>query len=347
MTSAAAPRHIGLFRALFLGDLLCATPAMRALRAAWPKARITLIGLPWARALIKRIPYVDDFIAFSGDPRLPDTVSAGTAAATQSWPPFDCVFQMHGSGEASNAITAAMSGHHLYGYHRGPVSHTPTATLLPWDDQQHEVERYLALAETAGAARRGTALTLRVHERDHEQAAALLKSRKAPAEGYVCIHAGARLPSRRWPAERFGAVADALARSGYMLVLTGSTQEQPLAAAVAAAMSHPAVDLTGATTLGTLAAVVQRADLVVSNDTGMSHVAAAVGTRSVVIASGSDVNRWRPLDGQRHRVLWRDMPCRPCAHDVCPVGHPCALGISPDEVIMHAHDLLQRYHHAA
>src|SRR5690606_20860989 len=103
----------------------------------------------------------------------------------------------------------------------------------------------------------------------------------------------------------------------------------------------PAVDLTGATSLGVLAALVARCRLVVSNDTGMSHVAAAVQTPSVVVASGSDVNRWAPLDRGRDTVLWHDMPCRPCAHHECPYpGHPCAQNVAPDDVARHAYKKL-------
>jgi ADP-heptose:LPS heptosyltransferase len=93
-----------------------------------------------------------------------------------------------------------------------------------------------------------------------------------------------------------------------------------------------AVDLSGQTSLGTLAALLSESRLLVCNDTGVSHVAAAVGTRSVVIACGSDTARWAPLDDSRHRVLAHEIACRPCAHVECPVGHPCALAISVDAV---------------
>ena len=94
-----------------------------------------------------------------------------------------------------------------------------------------------------------------------------------------------------------------------------------------------AVNLVGRTTLWTLGALVEGAERVVCNDTGVSHVAAALGTPSVVVASGSDVARWAPLDRARHRVLWQPMPCRPCAHAVCPYEHGCARGIDVPQVL--------------
>jgi ADP-heptose:LPS heptosyltransferase len=81
---------------------------------------------------------------------------------------------------------------------------------------------------------------------------------------------------------------------------------------------------------------------VVCNDTGMSHVAAAVDAPSVVISSGADARRWRPLDEERHRMLWHDVHCRPCAHRFCPTAHECALGVGVGAVMAEAQRLLER-----
>jgi ADP-heptose:LPS heptosyltransferase len=160
-------------------------------------------------------------------------------------------------------------------------------------------------------------------------------------ESYVCIHAGARLLSRRWPVERFAAVADALAASGYAIVLTGAAEEAELAAELTRRMHAAAVNLCGKTSLGGLARLIQRARLIVCNDTGASHVAAAVGTPSVVVCCGADPLRWAPLDAVKHRVLHLPLDCRPCMHAVCPIGHACALGITPDRVVEEALGLLR------
>jgi ADP-heptose:LPS heptosyltransferase len=134
------------------------------------------------------------------------------------------------------------------------------------------------------------------------------------------------------PPGRAPAVA-ALAADGWTIIVTGSAEERALTSALIAAMQAPAIDLTGRTSLGALAALISSARLLVCNDTGVSHVAAAVGTPSVVVCSGADPGRWAPLDRQRHRVLHADVPCRPCAHPVCPIGHPCALNVSSGQVL--------------
>ncbi len=125
-------------------------------------------------------------------------------------------------------------------------------------------------------------------------------------------------------------------------MFTGSAAERPLVDEAVRAMRHPAVDLTGHTTLWTLGALIASARLLVCNDTGVSHVAAATRTPSVVVACGSDVARWAPLDARRHAVLWRDAPCRPCAHPACPTAHECATGVTVDEVVAAALQVLAR-----
>jgi ADP-heptose:LPS heptosyltransferase len=134
-------------------------------------------------------------------------------------------------------------------------------------------------------------------------------------------------------------VADALARDGLRIVLTGTRGEAGITARVAGAMREPALDLAGRTSLGGLAALISRARLVVANDTSVSHVAAAMRTPSVIVACGSDPQRWAPLDRELHRVLAHEVACRPCLHAECPVGHPCALGVSVERVVAEARRL--------
>jgi ADP-heptose:LPS heptosyltransferase len=105
-------------------------------------------------------------------------------------------------------------------------------------------------------------------------------------------------------------------------------------------MRAPALNLTGRTGLGALAALVAQARLVVCNDTGISHIAAAVATSSVIVSCGSDTRRWAPLDHRRHRVVSSMVYCRPCMHTVCPIGHVCADNIAAPMVMAVARNML-------
>lgn len=347
--------QIAILRALQLGDLLCAVPALRAIRQARPAARITLIGLPWARDFVARLPYVDDFMEFPGFPglpeRRPDLSGLEAFLAEAQARRFDLAIQMHGSGILTNRLIGLLGARRCAGFLlRGQPNPDPQS-FLPWPEDLPEIRRLLALTEHLGMPPCGEALELPILPGE-AAAFAGLRAMLPLGErgGYACIHPGARLASRRWLPERFTLVADALATAGLGIVLTGTADEAPLLTAISRNMRRPAIDLAGQTTLGTLAALVAAADLVVCNDTGMSHIAAAVGTPSVVICSGADPLRWRPLDGQRHRVLAHAVPCRPCAYEECPTGHPCARGVSVEEVVRESFHLLSnhpRSHHVA
>lgn len=344
LLAALRPRRIAVFRALQLGDLLCTVPAWRALRAACPDARVTLVGLPWARDLAARLDACDDFVEFPGHPALPERACDESAwdsfIAAMRARAFDLALQMHGSGTVSNGIVAAFGATRMAGFHPDGSPCPDPSAFIPWrEDGTHEIRRHLALVAHLGAPPRGEHLELPVSDAERQAAAALLDALGLRGRELACLHPGARFPSRRWPAERFAEVGKRLAMAGLAVLITGTREEAPLAQAVAAGIGPAAVDLSGRTTLGTLAALVARARLVICNDTGMSHVASAVGTASVVVCSGADAARWRPL-GARHRLLAHPVPCRPCAHAVCPTAHECALGVGIDAVVAETESLL-------
>jgi ADP-heptose:LPS heptosyltransferase len=346
LLAALVPRRIVVFRALQLGDMLCAVPALRALRDAAPHAHITLIGLPWAQTFVERYAnLVDELIVFPGAVGFPEQAESddGLPAffSRMRARRFDLAIQLHGSGGVANDLVQQLGAHANAGFAQPDEVHRH-GCFIGWPDGLPEPERYLALTSALGAPARDQRLTFPLSARDNDEYAELRVKHGIEAQRLVLIHPGAQLPSRRWPAERFAAVADRLAAGGWQIAITGTAAEAPLTCAVLGAMCAPALHLAGSTSLGGLAALVAHARLVVCNDTGISHIAAAVATASVVVACGSDTRRWAPLDHARHRVLADYPPCRPCMFRDCPYGHPCALNVGVEQVAGTAREQLAR-----
>ena len=290
------PPRIAVFQALNLGDFLCVTPALRALRQGFPEAEITFIGRPWAEPLVRRLSSVDRFLPFPGWPGIAESPLEDSIAPI--WPDFDLAIQMHGSGEASNAFLASLGAKRTIGY--GPDSDTRLTTALAWREGEPEPERWLRLIEVLGVKAVAPWPEFPVTDVEQHRAAMLLPDDGRP---WIGLHPGASDAARRWPAASFARLGDCLAeRYRAHVVLTGTAAERGLTAAVGGAMHATPLDLAGETTLGELAAVISRLDLLVCNDTGVSHVAAATRTPSVVLFGPTRPQRWAPRHS-RHLAL--------------------------------------------
>jgi ADP-heptose:LPS heptosyltransferase len=216
---------------------------------------------------------------------------------------FDLAVQLHGSGTLSNPLTALFGARRMAGFYvRGAWCPDPEL-FLPYIDHGLEVRRLLALMAFLGAGPCGDHLEFPVHARDEEALRRALGGEELRPGEYVCIHPGASVPQRRWPVEHFTTVARALARRGFRIVLTGTAHEAALTRAVGRELRGRGLDLAGRTDLGSAAALLRGARLLVSNDTGVSHLAAALAVPSVVLSTGNNPERWAPADGRRHRVL--------------------------------------------
>ncbi|MFC5512450.1 glycosyltransferase family 9 protein [Massilia jejuensis] len=299
-----------VFRALHLGDMLCAVPALRALRAALPKAHITLVGLPWASQFARRFHhYIDDFVAFPGHPLLPEQdmrqaeltpFYAGLCARQ-----FTLALQLHGNGAVSNEIVAGFGARAMAGYCEGKAVATEHTVLFPYAEVGAEPDRLLRLVERLGASAAGDYLEFPLAQEDRQELEASGIAAGLVPGNYICVHPGARKRDKRWPPRRFAEVADRLAAEfGVGVVLTGSADEAELADEVASHMLARAVNAAAPVSVGAMAALMKNARLLVCNDTGVSHIAAGLRLQSVVIFSRADIARRAPLDRDRHRCIW-------------------------------------------
>jgi ADP-heptose:LPS heptosyltransferase len=289
-----------VLRALALGDLLVAVPALRGIRRAFPCHRIVLATAGPLAALALLSGAVDEVRPASGLEPL-------------SWdgPPPDIAVNLHGSGPQSHRLLDALHPVRRIGFAArgwsGPA----------WDDGEHEAIRWCRLLAEAGIPADPSDLLL------------------PPAVGErhaVVIHPGAAYGCRRWPPSRYAEVARALARSGADVVVTGADTEIGLARSVAAAAGLPdGAVLAGRTDVLELAAVVASARLVICGDTGVAHLATAFATPSVVLFGPVSPRLWGPLTGGPHHVLWH--PGRVRGDRWAADPDPALLAITANEVL--------------
>lgn len=303
------PQRIAIVRALGgLGDLLCAVPAFRALRTALPQAEIVLVGLPAARGLVKRFHcYLDRLLELPGYPGLPEQLpevrQIPSFFSTVQAEAFNLAIQMHGSGTITNHLTVMLGAQLNAGFFLLDQYCPDPERFLPYLPDEPEVRRYLRLLESLGIPSQGEDLEFPISQVDRRSLNAIAETHNLCPGQYVCVHPGASVSSRRWSPEQFAVVADMLAARGLQVILTGSVAEVGLTETVAQAMQSPSLNLAGRTNLGALATLLSDAQLLVCNDTGVSHLAVALCTPSVVIFTDSNPARWAPLNRDRHRVV--------------------------------------------
>ncbi len=344
-------RRIAILRALYLGDLLVAVPAFRALRRRFRHAEITLIGLPWARSFARRFRrYIDRFVEFAGYPGIPEVPVEPERSRRfleeQRRYGYDLVVQMHGDGRVSNPCVLAFGARATVGFCR---DERPEGLMLalPVEDRSI-VKQCLDLVALSGCDAGDSQLEFPLYAGDYAEAAALLRALPSGEHGEprIGLHAGARPSSRRWPARYFAEVGDELARRyGAQVVLTAGPGEETTTQIVAEHMHTSALNLAGKTSIGGLGALISQLDLFISNDTGPAHLAQAVGCPTIILFGPASYRRWAPLDQTRYIALRNPVPCSPCDYWDCPIDHPCLRGLHPSVVLEHAEKILESKKH--
>lgn len=301
---AAAIKKIGVFRALQLGDLLCSVPAIKSLRYAYPNAEITLLSLPWAESLIKRFPkYFDRFIHFPGYPGLPeqlyDEVAFKKFTGIIQSENFDLLLQMQGNGTIVNKMLEPMNAKHLAGFCFDDCN--DDALFLKYPSTPHEIIRHIMLMDFLGIPSQGTQLEFPLYKKDYDDFKALDLS--LLSNRYVCIHPGSRGNWRQWPPEYFAQLGDYFARQNLAIVITGTQEEQHIINRVKSCMQCDAIDLCGRTNLGAISVLLKNAFMLISNCTGVSHIASALKVPGIIISMDGEPTRWAPLDTLLHKTI--------------------------------------------
>ncbi|MER7330596.1 MULTISPECIES: glycosyltransferase family 9 protein [unclassified Micromonospora] len=317
--------RIAVLRANALGDFIFVLPALDALRAAYPEAEIVLLGAPWHAKLWRDRPGpVDRVLVVPPAPgiRYPEPgepeSSMDDFLATARQERFDLALQVHGGGANSNPFVGALGARVTAGLRAEDAP--PLDRWIRYVYYQHEVVRYLEVAALVGASATTVVPTLAVTDADRAEAAEVLGPPRRPR---VALHPGATDTRRRWPAERFAEVARELVGDGYEVLVTGTPAEQEVVDRVVAAAGVPVRPQVGTLSLGGLAGCYAGCQLVVSNDTGPLHLAAAVGTATVgVYWVGNLINVANLLRGRHRPIASWTVLCPVCGVDCTPGIYP-------------------------
>jgi ADP-heptose:LPS heptosyltransferase len=357
-------RTVVVLRANGLGDYVVAQPALAALRAAYPDARITLVTSPPVAALLDGRPSpVDEVLAAprvagvrgepgpDGPPDDPPEVVEEFCAALRARR-FDLGIQLHGGGGNANPLLLRFGARVTAGS-RAPGA-APLDRTVPWTPFQHDLLRWLEVVSLVGAQPVHLRPQVAVTVADREAAADLLApdlpSRAGARSGgpLVALHPGATDPRRRWPPHHLGELGAALDARGARIVLLGGPGDAALVDEIRAglgAAAARAVDLSGRLSLSAVVGVLERVDLLVGNDSGPRHLAEAVGTATVGVFTRANLVDVAPLFRARHRVLvsWASR-CTACGGDylmtACDCGASVLGDVAVDDVLAPALELL-------
>ena len=348
VTSGKEIRRVVVRGTNWVGDSVMSVPALRALRRVLPEAKITLVLRPGVRGLFADADFVDELLVY-------DRRSVFSPfGQVREWKKrnFDLALLFQNAFEA--ALIPFLAGIPLrLGYatesRQAMLSH-PLA-LPDWRSSRHEVFYYLYLVtaleqllyKTSNICEIDPDASLVLSESRRQEAKQLLQANGVNTERSIVAMCPGSINSRakRWPTDSFATLADRLLDEGRQVVLVGSKAEEEVTREVTNKMRQKPVVLTGKTTIDQLTSILGLVDLLVTNDTGPAHIAAALGRPTIVIFGPTNPLTTRPFSGQAE-ILRHPPDCAPCMLRDCPIDHRCMTAISVEEVLEHSNAMLKR-----
>jgi heptosyltransferase II len=321
----------------WLGDTVMAVPALIAVRSGWPDARVLAAG-PWAMLLAQQ-GLADILLEYPrpwrGRLRAADCVSAFAPELAVVLP-----------NSFESALAAWYWGaRQRVGFAAGGRSTLLTDAVPVREPRLHQIDEYLLLVEQCGApvtTRQPVLTPPAVGSAERTEAAEILAAAGVGPRGRaprIAVHLGAAYgPAKLWPLERVAEFCRLLAAEGMTAILVGAPDDAAAAATLTAAA--PAVSLVGRDRPALLPAILAELDALVSGDTGVAHLAAALGTPVVTLFGPTDPRLSAPRG--RAAVIAHPVPCAPCFYRACPIEHPCLRGVTSTEVYARARTLLER-----
>lgn len=322
----------------WIGDAVLTQPLLRQLQSTRPEVPIDVLAPAWTAPVFQRMPEVTQIIDSPfrhGELRLTSRYRLGKQLRARN---YQQAFVLPNSVKSALlpffARIPTRIGY-VGEYRRGLLN---DARALDAAAVPLMVERFAALASAPGARLSAPLAPPQLRVAEHEASRAVAKFALDTTPGVVCLCVGAEYgPAKRWPPQYFAQLAQRLREQGFAVWLIGSAKDKEIGEQVAAACH--CVNLCGRTTLDEAIVLLSLAALVISNDSGLMHVAAALD-RPLIALYGSSSPAFTPPLAPRARVVRIDLPCSPCFKRVCPLGHfNCMMQLLPQQVLSEAKSL--------
>lgn len=345
MNKLRSYKNILVVRLDRMGDVVLSTPALKALRDAYPESRITFMVRPYVLDIAEGNPSADEIIIYDKAKSLLENIGLIRRLRARK---FDLAVVLHPTFR-TNLIVFLSGIPKRLGLDRSSRMGMFLTDKVPDKKHlglKHEIDYTLDILRYIGVNAKDRRMYVPV-SRDSQVRAREAFERGGISENdiVVVINPGASCPSKRWPAKRFAEAADILVkRRGVKVVVIAGETDKRIGEEMASSMKERCLDLSGKTTVGDIAGILKRSKLFISNDSGPVHVACAVGTPVVAIFGRSDrglsPRRWGPSN-KGDVVIHKDVGCLDCLAHNCVLGFKCLQAITVDEVVKSAEELLR------
>jgi heptosyltransferase-2 len=323
----------------WVGDAVLAIPAMKAVREKYPEAEITLLVRPWVAGVFTAAPFIDKVWSEPRPAGIGDWLRISRNIRAQQ---FDLALLFPNSFESAAMMFLGRVPQRV-GYATDGRSLLLTKSIRPSTEKRHQVHYYLDLAAAVSATTTHPSIEIQASAEEKSNARKLLASSGIAANRkYLVLNPGAAYgAAKRWGEDRFAEAGDALAAElGTDVAIIGSETERSIAERIRDLMRSRVVVLNGKTSLETLIGVIAESSLVLTNDSGPMHIAAALGVPTVAVFGATDHVATGPF-GARTTIVRESVDCSPCMLRECPIDHRCMTRVSADAVARAAKELIR------
>ena len=316
-----------------LGDVILSLPSLRALREKFPQSAISVLVGRKSRNIIRNCPYVNDTIVC--DPGQDFKIgSFWRTAKFLADEDFDMVVDLQ-NNRASHLLSYLSGARLRAGHDNRKWSFFLNRKTKDVPSGMGALEHQFQVLKLVGVEYLDRRLEIWTQKEEDERARLFLESQwVSPSQTLVGINPGSspRWPTKQWPVENFAKLCDELAKRNIRVVITGSSEDAPLAEELLNLTRNKPINAVGKTSITELAALIRRCQVFISSDSAPMHIASSVGVPLLAIFGPTDPAR-HLVPPARYQVFWKELQCSPCYLRNCPIGHPCMKKITVSEIL--------------